>query len=50
MVFGVARTWLVALAAAFAAPALAQDNQLLDDAVALAAIPPSWSGNRLRQD
>ena len=34
--------WLVALAAAFAAPALAQDNQLLDDAVALAAIPPSY--------
>ena len=42
MVFGVARTWLVALAAAFAAPAFAQDNQLLDDAVALAAIPPSY--------
>lgn len=37
---GMARAGLFALAVAFATPALAQDNQVLDEAVTLAATPP----------
>ncbi|MGB9367146.1 MAG: hypothetical protein WCE79_14155 [Xanthobacteraceae bacterium] len=43
MVFGIARMGVLALAAAFAAPALAQDDRLLDEAVTLAAIPPAFA-------
>ena len=39
---GFARAGLVALAAAFAAPALAHDDLLLDDALTLAALPPAF--------
>jgi hypothetical protein len=38
---GIAIIWLIALAA-FAAPALAQDHRVLDEAVTLAAIPPAF--------
>jgi hypothetical protein len=48
MAFGMTRTALFALAAVFAAPALAQDhfgydNQVLDDAAMLAAVPPAFA-------
>ena len=39
---GFARAGLVALAAAFAAPALAHDDLLLGDALTLAALPPAF--------
>ena len=39
---GFARAGLVALAAAFTAPALAHDDLLLDDALTLAALPPAF--------
>ncbi|MEJ0076714.1 MAG: hypothetical protein WDO17_14930 [Alphaproteobacteria bacterium] len=42
MRFGTARMGLLALAALWAAPALAQDDPVLDDAAALAAIPPAF--------
>jgi hypothetical protein len=42
MAFGIARTGLIALAAACAAPALAQDDPVLDQAVMLAALPPAF--------
>jgi hypothetical protein len=42
MAFGIARAGLFALTAAFATPALAQDQQVLDDAVTLAAVPPAF--------
>jgi hypothetical protein len=41
MAFGIARAGFLALAA-WAAPALAQGNQLLDEALTLAAIPPAF--------
>ena len=43
MLVGITRAGLVALAAAFAAPALAQDIVLLDAAVTLAAVPPAFA-------
>lgn len=42
MGFGMTRVGLLLLAAAFAAPALAQDDRLLDEAVSLAALPPAF--------
>jgi hypothetical protein len=42
MMVGIARIGLVALAVFAAGPALAQDNPVLDDAAALAAIPPAF--------
>jgi hypothetical protein len=42
MRFGIARAGLVALTAALAAPAFAQDDQVLDGAAALAAEPPAF--------
>jgi hypothetical protein len=45
MGFGMARMGLFALAALGAAPAFAQDNQLLDQALTLAAIPPAFAAD-----
>jgi hypothetical protein len=42
---GFARAGLVALAAAFAAPALAHDDLILGDALTLAALPPAFEIN-----
>ena len=42
---GFARAGLVALAAAFAAPAFAHDDLLLDEALTLAALPPAFEIN-----
>lgn len=46
MVLGIARAGLFALAATLAAPAFAQDNQILDDALTLAAEPPAFAAER----
>lgn len=42
MAVGMARAGLLVLAAAFAGPACAQDRQVLDEAVTLAALPPAF--------
>ena len=50
MIVGIARTWAFTFAALWAAPAFAQDNQLLDDALALAAIPPAFEAEAAARD
>src|ERR1051325_686335 len=49
MRFGIARMGLLALAAIGAAPAFAQDVELLDEALTLAAIPPAFEAAPARE-